>query len=166
MSDYRYCPRCGAKFTYKNLHGRKRLFCPSCNFIFYQNPKPAVAVFIAERNKVLLAQRAIEPFKGWWDSIGGFMEEGEAPAETAIREAKEETGLDIELLEILGIGKDKYEDYSTVPISYLGKINGGELKPADDVAELKWFTLDRLPSSISFEGNKKILKILQERYSH
>ena len=95
------------------------------------------------------------------------MEEGETPQETAIREAKEETGLDIKLIEILGVGKDIYQSQDLlhiVPISFIAKISGGKIKAADDVAELKWFPLVNLPEKISFKGNKIALKLVKKRH--
>lgn len=163
MNKFKFCPKCGRKLANKKVHGRSRLVCENCNFIFYQDPKPTVGVFIVENNKVLLAKRAVEPFKGWWDSIGGFMEEGETPQETAVRETKEETGLDIELLEILGVGKDNYAGQPIVPIAFIGKINSGKMKPGDDVKELRWFLLNKLPSNIAFKGNKKVLTLLKSQ---
>mgnify|MGYP000022825261 CR=1 FL=1 len=164
MKRFKFCPKCGGKLANKKVLGRSRLVCENCNFIFYQDPKPTVGVFIVDNNKVLLAKRAVAPFKGWWDSIGGFMEEGETPQETAVRETKEETGLDVELIDILGVGRDKYEEQYTVPIAFLGKIVDGKPKPADDVEELEWFPLDDLPKNISFAGNKKALAILKGKF--
>jgi 8-oxo-dGTP diphosphatase len=122
-----------------------------------------VGVFIIQNSKVLLAKRAIEPFKGWWDSIGGFMEIEESPQETALREVKEETGLDIELIEIIGTTKDQYNDEHIVPISFIGRIISGVPKPADDVEKLRWFSIDRLPKNIAFNCNKIALDLLKQR---
>ena len=165
MDYFKFCPKCAHRLIEKEAHGRKRLVCSKCSFIFYQNPKPTVGVFILEGEKVLLAKRAVEPFKGWWDSIGGFMEIGESPQETALREAKEETGLGIELIEILGATKDSYDSEHIVPISFIGKIVSGVPKPADDVEELGWFSLGKLPKNIAFECNKKALTLLKSRLS-
>ncbi len=164
MSRFKFCPKCGGKLIDKKTYLHKRPTCNKCGFIFYQDPSPTVGVFPIKNNQVLLAKRAIEPFKGWWDSIGGFMERGESPHETAVRETKEETGLDVKITEILGVGKDRYEKQYTVPIAFLGEIADGELKAADDVEELKWFDLEHLPSNIAFEGNKKILRMLKQKY--
>ena len=160
--EFKYCPKCSHNLKQKDIHGHTRLVCNKCGFIFYNNPKPTAGVFIVKNNKVLLAKRAVEPFKGWWDSIGGFMESGETPQEAAIRETKEETGLDIKLINILNVGKDRYEDEHTVPIVFLAKIIGGKPKPADDVDEIKWFSLSDLPGNIAFESDKRTLKLIKE----
>lgn len=168
MEKFNFCPKCAGKFILEKRHGRDRYVCSRCGYIFYQNPRPTVGVFIVENNKILLAKRAINPYKGWWDTIGGFMEEEETPKECAIRETKEETGLDIEILDILGVGKDTYQDQDlvhTVPISYTAKMVGGTMKPDDDVAELKWFDLNNLPENVAFESNKKALHLLKTKSS-
>lgn len=163
MVEFKFCPKCGNDLERKKISGHIRHVCPKCNFVFYQNPKPTVGVFIIENKRVLLAKRGITPYKGWWDSIGGFMEQGESPQETAIRETKEETGLDIKLTEILGTANDRYQDQHIVSIAFLAKIIKGKPAPSDDVAQLKWFPLGKLPARISFEANKKALDLIKQR---
>ena len=160
MTGFKFCPKCGNNLVSNRIRTHDRLVCSSCGFVFYQNPKPAVGIYILNGNKVLLAKRAIDPFKGYWDSVGGFIEEGEGPRETAIRETKEETGLEIEILEIMGAGKDKYGEQDTVVIGFVAKIKSGIPKPNDDVNELKWFNLGDLPHNIAFESNKKALELI------
>ena len=93
------------------------------------------------------------------------MESGESPQEATIRETKEETGLDIKIINILNVGKDEYEDEQTVPIVFLAKIVGGKPKPADDVDQLKWFPLSNLPSNLAFKGNAISLAIIKKQNS-
>ena len=164
MSKFKFCPKCGNNLVSKIIRTHDRLVCSSCGFVFYQNPKPAVGIYILNGDKVLLAKRAIDPFKGYWDSVGGFIEEGESPKETAIRETKEETGLDIEAAEILGAGKDKYGEQDTVVIGFVAKIKSGIPKPSDDVSTLKWFRLNDLPENIAFESNRKALESIKKKF--
>jgi 8-oxo-dGTP diphosphatase len=169
MNNFEFCPRCGGKLVRKKIHGLSRQVCGECNFVFFRNPKPTVGVFIIESGKVLLAKRGTTPYLGWWDSIGGFMEEEETPQEAALRETKEETGLDVQLLQVVGVGKDIYEKQNitqhTVPIAFLAKITGGKMQPSDDVSDLKWFPLSNLPRKIAFESNKKLLSLLKQQYT-
>ena len=160
---YKFCPLCANKLTKKLKSNKIRLICDKCGFIHYQNPAPAVGVFIIEKQKVLLAKRKIKPYLGWWDSIGGFIEAGESPQETAIRETKEETGLKIKLLKFLGATNDKYDTIDIVPMAYIGKIISGKPKPADDVSKLKWFHLQKLPKRIAFKANRKTLSFLKNK---
>jgi len=164
MNEFKFCPKCGSSLASKRIRTHDRLVCSSCGFIFYQNPKPAVGIYILDGDKVLLAKRAVDPFKGYWDSVGGFIEEGEGPRETAIRETREETGLDIEVSEILGAGNDKYGEQDTVVIGFIAKITNGIPKARDDVRTLKWFSLCDLPQNIAFESNKKALELIKRKF--
>ncbi|MDD4902778.1 MAG: NUDIX hydrolase [Patescibacteria group bacterium] len=114
---------------------------------------------IIDGDKVLLGKRCIEPEKGKWDVIGGFLEYGEHPEAGARREAREETGFDIEIEKLLGIYMDIYgpEKYSTLNICYIAKIVSGEVKPGDDIEELKWFSASELPE-VAFQNGKDMLR--------
>ena len=99
---------------------------------------------------MLLARRGNEPDKGKWDLPGGFLEEGEHPLVALRRELFEETGLQVEPLDFLGIWMDWYEldedRQSTLNLYWTARVLGGEPQAADDVSELGWFELDELPS--------------------
>lgn len=144
---------------------RSRQTCQTCGFIFYQCSKPCVGVLVAKKNEVLLIKRAIEPFKGFWDIPGGFLENGEHPVIGAIRELQEETGFIIEPLEILDIFMDSYgpEQLATLNICYTAKVVGGNPKTGSDAIDLKWFPLNSLPHDIAFEWQKKALGLLKKK---
>ena len=104
MVDYKYCPQCK-----KSLETSQEYFyCTNCDIHIYQNPKPTASVLPVKNGKVLISIRAIEPYKGSYDTIGGFLQLDEHPEETAIRETKEETGLDIKILDLLPMRKERY----------------------------------------------------------
>lgn len=94
-------------------------------------------------------RRAGEVYDGYWDLPGGFLDEGEHPLDAMRRELKEETGLDVEPLDFLGIWMDRYsEDGSgdaTLNLYWTARVAGGEEEAADDVSELRWFEPDALP---------------------
>lgn len=139
--------------------------CTNCKITYYKNSKPTVGILPIKDGKVLLSRRAKEPYKGAYDIIGGFLENGESPIDGIKREVKEETGLEIEPTEILGIYIDQYGpggDY-TLNIHYLGKIKGGEMKAADDVAELEWIDIDKVPLNEGFENTRQALRDLQKK---
>lgn len=123
------------------------------------NSKPAASVLILDGEKILLGKRSIEPSKGKWDIIGGFLNYGEHPHEGAIREAKEESGLDIEITGYIGTFMDVYGENqeATLNMGFTSRIAGGEMLPNDDIAELKWFSAHHLPSDIAFENGKRML---------
>ncbi len=88
-----YCSKCGsndiiAKESYK--------VCNSCNTEFYDNPKATVGVVLTNNNKVFLAKRNINPGKGQWAIIAGFVENTETSEKALIREIKEELTLELD----------------------------------------------------------------------
>ena len=110
---------------------------------------------------MLLVKRAIQPFLGWWDIPGGFLEEDEHPGTGAIREVREETGLEVRLTELLGFYMDRYSYDDTgsycLNIYFWAEVEGGREVPADDAAELAWFAPDELPGEIAFDHARVVL---------
>lgn len=158
MRRYRFCPYCGTKLTNIDAAGRPR--CVQCDFVQYQNSKPCAGALVVHNGKVLLAQRRSEPFKGHWDTPGGFLEPGEHPEQGVIREIKEETGLDIRPAHLIGMYIDTYGDDGdyTLNIYYLAEIVGGELRPASDVSALAWFAPEDLPTDLAFGHAYQLLR--------
>lgn len=163
MIQYSYCPKCGQKATFK----KGVLSCKK--HTTYLHSAATASVFIIEGNKVLLAVRAYNPKKGTFDSVGGFVEYGEHPADAAHREVFEETGLEIKITNSLEVQMDKYFfegiNIPTLNFSYVAKIVSGTLKPSDDVAELVWCDLNKIPySKIGFNTIKKNLREIENLY--
>jgi len=92
---------------------------------------------------MLLARRAHDPDAGLWDTLGGFLDEGEHPLDGLRRELLEETGAEVEPSEFLGAYLDTYGDgpdsTSVLNLVWEARIVSGEPTAADDVAELRWF---------------------------
>ena len=162
---HNFCPECGGLLSLRVLHGAERMACRKCRFVLYENSKPCVGVLALSEGRVLLVKRAIEPFKGYWDIPGGFLEAGEHPADGAVREMREETGLEIEPVEILGIFMDVYgpEQLPTLNLCYLAKVSGGEPRASSDASDLAWFPVDKLPDEIAFSWEKEALALLKGR---
>ena len=144
---WRFCARCGTEVEHEN--GRVR--CSACNFVHYANSEPtACAVCVDDRGRVLLARRANEPFKGYWDLPGGFLEEGEHPLDTIRRELREETSLEVEPLDFVGLWVDRYayetRTAATLNLYWTARVLSGSPEPADDVSELAWFAPGKLPA--------------------
>lgn len=143
-------------------------YCAHCDITVYHNVAGGVSAVIIRDGRVLLVKRGIEPFKGAYDYAGGFIEPGETAQAAAVREAKEETGLDIELTGLLGVYNDHYEyDTYAVGVFYLAKIIGGQEKAGDDAASLEWHDIDNLPDmalTTGFNGVRQSLRDLQVWY--
>jgi ADP-ribose pyrophosphatase YjhB (NUDIX family) len=137
--------------------------CTKCGFAFYANPVPtATAVVTDEEGRILLGRRAWEPDKDRWDLPGGFVDEGEHPLEALKRELHEETGLEIEAGEFVGVWMDRYgydsPALSTLNLYWSARVIAGEERPGDDVAELRWLPPDEIPwDDLAFEVNEKVL---------
>jgi 8-oxo-dGTP diphosphatase len=111
-----------------------------------------VGVLVIKDDRLLLVERAVDPFKGWWDIPGGFLQNGEHPEAGARREVQEETGLTIRLTGFVGIFMDTYETTGehTLNIFYIGEPIGGTEMAASDAVGLQWFPLGHLPDQIAF----------------
>jgi len=155
----KYCPYCGNKLTKKMLEGRKRLFCPKCEKIYYENPTPVVAVVARDNEgKILLVKRKIEPGKDEWALPSGFMEIEETPTQAVLRELAEETGLEGKLKGLIGVYSNKSTIHGyLVTIIYEAEIMGGNLYAGDDAEEAGFFTVDQLPP-LAFQSHREALK--------
>lgn len=115
---------------------------------------------MVQNGKVLLARRGVEPYKGYWDIPGGFLEPGEHPEAGAIRELAEETGLEIRLNGLLGMYMDRYgvDGAWIINIYYLAEVVGGTLSVMDDVAALEWFAPQDIPTEFAFEHQTQVMQ--------
>ncbi|HEV8129537.1 MAG TPA: NUDIX domain-containing protein [Candidatus Eisenbacteria bacterium] len=157
--EARYCALCGTRMRRKREHGVMRPTCPRCGFIAYRNPAPACGVLITRNGRVLLARRAHEPRLGAWGIPAGFMEYGEHPETTAVREVREETGLVVKLRGLFGVyaGRDDPRTRAVL-ILYRARETGGRLEAGDDASEVGFFPLDRLPEPLAFKAHQEALR--------
>ena len=100
--DYRFCPRCATPLELRALDGRERQLCPACGFTHWNNPTPVVAALLQLGEEILLARNAAWPPR-MFALITGFLERDESPEEGVAREVKEETNLDADRIELIGV---------------------------------------------------------------
>lgn len=107
---------------------------------------------------IVLVKRAFDPFKGYWALPGGFLKFGKSVEETAIREAKEETGLDIEIEDLLGVysGPERDPRGHIISICLIARYVGGELRAGSDAAEVKSFK--KPPEELAFDHKEMLRK--------
>jgi ADP-ribose pyrophosphatase YjhB (NUDIX family) len=167
FQGFHFCPRCGSPLERKMIDSQLRPVCTnqSCDYVYYHNPIPAAGAMVVKDKKILMVKRAVIPRVGWWCIPAGFMEWSEHPSQTAVRELKEETGLDVKLTSLFEIysGNDDPR-MNAVLILYLAEIVGGKLTAADDATDVQFFGFDELPEKIAFISHKQALKDYQERY--
>ena len=153
----RFCPHCGSPLTEQMHSGRVRPICPQCDWVYFPDPKVAVAVLIKQENKVLLVQRKYEPQIGRWTLPSGFVDAGEDPIIAAVRECKEETGLDIKDLHLLDlIFSQEHPRGASILIIYRGEVIQGELRAGDDASQAAYFQIDNLPP-LAFASTNQII---------
>ena len=99
LDNWRFCPRCGGNLTQQEDH----LACDDCDSWYWGNAIPGVQGILERDGRVLLARRAHEPRRGHWDLPGGFVNETEDPLDALRREFREETGLEVEPVELMRI---------------------------------------------------------------
>ena len=145
LDGWGICPRCGHELE----RPPGRAHCPGCGSMYYANSAPAVEGLLERGGRVLLAKRRVDPREGFWDLPGGFLEEGEEPLDGLRREFREETGLEVEPVDFLGVWTDRYGGDSTAEATlnlyWTARVTGGEPAPADDVDDLRWFNRHELP---------------------
>jgi mutator protein MutT len=162
--DPTFCPRCATRLEPLAEHGTLRPTCRACGYIWYRNPVPAAGVLVVEEGRVLLVKRRWEPRAGAWCLPAGFMEAGETPAGTAVRETREETGVEVQVRELFGVYAG-FDDprVRAVLILYIAERVGGELVAGDDALEADWFPLAALPEPLAFASHRQALAELRER---
>lgn len=154
----RFCPLCAARLVPRDDHGSPRPTCPACGYIHYRNPVPAAGVLLEGRGGILLVRRRYDPRAGAWCLPSGFMEYGETPERCALRELREETGIEAAIGELFGVyaGRDDPR-VRAVLVLYTASRTGGRLSPGDDAIEARYFPLAALPRAIAFEAHARAL---------
>ncbi len=163
---YAFCPWCGKKLVEKDVDHRTRKICEACGFVHYRNPVPAAGVIHVENGRVLLVKRKFEPREGMWTLPAGFMEADEDAWSCAVRETKEETNLDVEIIRLFEV-YSAFDDPRTavVLILYLVRRTGGELECGDDAVDARYFDLDDLPEAIAFRAHRIALADIKRQFA-
>ncbi len=163
VPPYPFCPWCAHPLPTEDPF---RQACPSCGFVLYHNSSPCMgAIPRDQEGRVLLGRRGIEPFRGGWNTIGGFLRYGEDPFEGLRREVREETGVDCDVEEFVTMAADRYGPGGPALVNFYFtvRLRSTRVRPRDDVSELAWFPLGALPEEIPFASDRKALRILRDR---
>ena len=159
MKPYQFCPYCATPLTVRLVAGKDRPACSECGFAQFQDPKMAAAVLLTQDDQVLLVRRGVSPRIGYWALPAGFVDPGELPEETAVREVAEETGLHVALDGFMGFARIANPDKPGVLVYFGGHPVGGQLQAQDDVSEARWFAPAAIPwSDLAFSSTRTILE--------
>lgn len=158
---YRYCPRCATPLVEKYVYNATRASCPQCGFILFLEPKVVTVVVIQRGDSVLLGRRNMEPARGMWSFVSGYVDRGEKVEEAAVREVKEETNLDVMLDRLLGVFSERGNPH--IVIAYCACISNDDISgltaQLDEVSELAFFPLESLPE-LAFPADKHFFHLL------
>ncbi len=128
--------------------------------------RTATAIIPYPDGKILLIKRDTLPFKGYWALPGGRLDPGEMVEQTCVREVKEETGLDVEIVCKVGDyheqGVQDSVEYDYFPACFVVKVLGGETrKQESEIQEIKLFSIKELPSPLAFEHDQMVKDYLK-----
>ena len=132
-----YCPECGAKLAKQDI-SKSAYKCENGHY-YWNNAKAAVGIVFLNNDQILFSKRRIEPKKGKYDLPGGFVDFNENADEAIVREAYEETNLEITNPTLLTTYKNIYiENVSTCDIIFITTMWSGIMKAKDDSESLEW----------------------------
>jgi 8-oxo-dGTP diphosphatase len=155
---FRFCPPCGGPLESRQLRlgDPSRLVCARCGFILYLDPKVAVGTVIATTDdRIVLLRRAIDPGYGLWVFPGGYVDRGESATVAAIREAREEAGLEIRLDGLINIYS--YPG-SPIIVVYTASVISGELRIDHESLEARLFPVAEIPwDELAFRSTREAL---------
>lgn len=142
IAGHPYCPVCGTALTVGAGPGG-RPACPNCGFVRYDNPKVATGVVAELDGQILLVRRNHEPMLGRWSFPSGFVDAGEVVPEAAVREVREEAGVEVRIDRLLGVYSHPGD--SVVFIAYSGTVVAGTPAAGDEAFEVGLFPPEALP---------------------
>lgn len=164
--DPTYCPICGDRLGLRLEGGRERPACENCGYVHFVNPVPGVGMLIEMDGGLVLVRRGHPPHQGEWALPSGFVEADESAEEAAIREAAEETGLKVEIIELANINSfPEGPPVSGIMIFFRMHPVGGELLAGDDAAAVRVFQPAEMPL-LPFRTHREIVAQWLEQQSN
>ncbi|MGB0371697.1 MAG: NUDIX domain-containing protein [Opitutales bacterium] len=166
LDTFIHCPKCGSiEFQKYHENGRR---CRACGYTLFSNPASAAGVFVLnDKNEFLGIQRDREPRRGTWAVPGGFVDVGESMEAAAIRETKEEVGLEISGIQYLTSFPNDYVyagiNYGTTDCYFITREFSGNVEgQAGEVSGTEWlnpFEVD--PETLAFPSTQKAVEALK-----
>lgn len=165
---YYFCPRCRSPLETRQVIGRNQQACPTCDWIYWVNPIPIAETIVTNsEGQILLIKRKFPPRVGDWALPGGFLDWGESAETAAIREVREETGLEVKLARLLctmGLPSLLNPEQCIVKSIFIGEISGGNLQAGDDALDAQFFAWENLPENLATESTREALQRWREQH--
>ena len=154
-----YCFHCGTVLASRLLDHREREACPNCGWVHYEQLKVGAAVIVEKDDKLLLVQRNHEPWKGSWMMPAGYVEVDEHPRDAARREVLEETGLVVELSDLIDIYFFTDDPRGNgVSFVYRAEKVSGEVKLNSESIDANYYAWNEIPSYLTRGGHDKMIQ--------
>ncbi len=157
-----FCSRCGSEMETRLVNGRPRRACTNCDFIHFTDPKVGVGVLVLQEGKLLLVKRIMKPEIGKWSIPAGYLDYGDDPKETAVREVLEETNLEVEITGLVDVYYNPdaiTKGGASIFILYNATLIGGTLKAGDDAEAAQFFGPDELPE-LAFTSTLNVVQTI------
>lgn len=164
LGEARFCPHCAAPLGRAVPTGedRERLVCTACGEVLYVGPKVAAGTVTALEGGVVLIRRGVEPRAGYWSFPCGFVESDETVAEGAVRETREECGLQVALDGMLGCysyAANAHAPSGLLIVAFRAHVMGGVLRAGDDATHARVVAPDAIPwEDLAFRSSHAALR--------
>lgn len=135
--------------------GEKFVKCPACGFFHFPKVGACAVGIVYDAHRILLDRRAYDPGRGRWALLGGYLEPNEDPQEALMREVREESGVEVEVGDLLSIEVGG----PTCGLVYPARYVSGQLHRSAESSEIAWFVPDQIPwSEMAFPLHVKVLR--------
>ena len=156
FTDFESCPQCRGPVTVRTVDGQWRPYCSRCRLIIQLGPKLVATVLVGDGSRLLMVQRGYGVEKGLWALPGGYVEQGEVVEEAAVREALEETGLEVAVTGLVGLFSE--QGRAIVVAAYGATAVGGALTTESwEIDGAGYFSVDNLPP-LAFPQDHRIIQ--------
>jgi ADP-ribose pyrophosphatase YjhB (NUDIX family) len=154
-----YCVNCGTRLEARIVENREVEGCSTCSFVLWRDPKVVTLIVVEDgAGRVVVGRRGIEPAYGRWCLPGGYVNDDEHPADSAVRECREEIGADVDITQLLGVYHiRKLGAPSMVGIAYGARLRPGQVPVAgSEMLEVVAFLPDGLPE-LAFASHREAM---------